>query len=209
MYPNPAAYLNFHIVNAYVKEIVARKTVRGGGREMGITVDEIYNELSFILSAQFGYCPINKLDIQNSLVSLDNNQRVFDSTMTPDHNILWRVSVPVQRQPMFFEPIRQIPQENKNETKKTPSAILDYSIMLKTEEELLEEIENLRRKKAELEKENNRLRISMRLLQDPLLLTESIRKMDAEQFTTLNTTNYVDQKVSHLIDDIDNSFINL
>ncbi|EAY19528.1 hypothetical protein TVAG_136590 [Trichomonas vaginalis G3] len=205
MFPNQASYLNFHIIHAYVKEIVARKTIRGGGREMGITIDEIYNELSFILSAQFGFCPINKFDIQNALVMLENNQPVFLNFVSPDHNVYWRLTAPVQRQPMFFEPVKQITPESKMEMKKTPSAIIDYSIMLKSEEELMMEMEVLRKKKANLEKENNRLRASARLLQDPILLTETIRKMDVERYNASLATSYVDSKVDRLLDNIDST----
>lgn len=201
-YPSPTSYVNFPLIVAYVKEIVQRKTVQGGGHEFGLTIDEISEEIRYIFSMQFGTCPISILDISNALNQIDETGfPIFQYFTNFEGKTLWKVTrqvVEKEPQKYYFEPIRPDPkaQQNSNseehslstsqsfiskqKEKAAPSASIDFALMLKDEEELEEEVLKLKKQKSLLEKKNTSLRAIHRYLQNPQLLDEAIQQIDID-----------------------------
>ena len=217
-FPNQTSYVNFPIIVAYVKEVIQRKTVEGGGHEFGLTIEEISDEIRDIFTAQFGSCPISILDISNALNQIDQNgDLIFRSFTNFAGQTLWSVSPNIAKkepQKIYFEPIRpQKPQkqqespiiDRKFKEKTTPSATIDFSLMLKDEEELLEEIERLKARKLEIGRENTKLRVKLRLLQDPALLNDTIDDIYHYQNALSNTSQYLQSKTRDVIDEIDST----
>ena len=227
-FPNAASYVNFPLVVAYVKEIVQRKTVEGGGHEFGITIEEISDEIRFIFSAQFGSCPISILDISNALNQIDENgEKIFDFFVNFEGKTLWRVSHGIEKRGQkryYFEPIRSNPQNqanlkknedlissvsfiSKQKEKTTPSATIDLSLMLKDEHELEEEIVKLKKRKSVIEKENTKMRVAHRLLLNPQLLNKTIEQMEVDRCNITDAYEQLSFHASDVMNEID-SIIN-
>ena len=216
-FPNQTSYVNFPIILAYVKEVIQRKTVEGGGHEFGLTIEEISDEIRDIFTAQFGSCPISILDISNALNQIDQNGNlIFRSFINFEGQTLWSVSPEIaekEPQKIYFERIKshnlpKIKEESPIIVKKTKEksnllATIDFSLMLKDERELFEEVEKLKAKKLKIERENTNMRVKLRLLQDPTLLRDTIDDIYQYHNEISYTNEYLQSKVKEVIDEID------
>lgn len=203
MFERDPTYVNNKIIVAYVREIVKRKTVPGAGHEFGITLEGIHDEIAFIFNAQYGQCPISLFDIATALTAKENGKSIFSCFVNFDKKTLWRLNKDTQHPQIFFEPI-------KKEVKEKPKVLnvsIDYESMIKTEEELENEVEDLRAQQRKLEKINNELRVSHRLLTDPTFLDDTIRLMNSTHYMISDTHELLATKVDDAITEIDNALL--
>lgn len=163
-------YLNFQIILAYVKEVVSRRTVSGGGHEEGVTIPEIMDEFRFIFGKSEDESPIDINQITNALFYQSNGVPHFESRLDPlTKHVLWRLNskfsstMPQQKNPA---PLRKSSISEKPK-KANPIYALDYEMMLYDEDDLMREIKILEAKKSQLQKENDKLRLCHQMLSAP------------------------------------------
>ena len=201
MFEQDPTYVNGRILVAYVREIVKRKTVNGAGHEYGVTIEEIFDEISFIFHAQYGQCPISVYDVAKALTAKENEKNLFSCYVNFEQKTLWRLNKDTDHPQIFFEPIKQEVREKP----KTLNVSIDYESMLKSPEELANEVEQLREKVTKLERTNDELRAKQRLLIEPHFLDQTIRDLDSNHYSITDTYELVCNKVLDVIDAIDDA----
>ena len=201
MFQDDPTYVNPRILTAYVKEIVKRKTVKGGGHELGVSIEEIFDDISFIFQSQYGRCPFKINDIEQIMQATENNFPVFSNSISYDNKILWKLAENVSHPQIFFEPIKHEVKEKQ----KTFSASIDYESMIKDEEELENDLEKLREKQIQLEKRNTELRVSQRLFIEPNTLDQTLRTLDTSHYVLTDSYEMLHYKVEEVISAIDDA----
>ena len=201
MFAQDPTYVNGRILVAYVREIVKRKTIDGTGREIGVTLEEIFDEIMFIFKAQYGQCPISIYDVATALTAKENDKPIFSYFVNYDKKTLWRLNKETFHPEIFFEPIKQKVKEKH----KKLNVSIDYESMFKSEEELEEEVEKLHEKQVKLEKINDDLRSKQRLLIEPHFLDQTIRELDSNHYAVIDTYMTIYDSVIDVINTINDA----
>ena len=167
----------------YIKEIIHRKSLNNP--EEGITISEISDELITLSGLSHN---ISNQEILKALNSHNNGIPIFEKFNRGDGVITWRLSQNIDFQNNNFL---------YNSDKLT--LIKDYPSNLLNEEDFKKELEKLKNYKKNLIKQNEQLKLSLYLLQNPNILEDSLAKLENSVLTARDTYSMIDEKINNLL----------